>query len=92
VSVASIQETNRLKGNMIIAGQSLTIHSATTRALESATLPATTAQQSTRSYEVQNGDNLYDIARKFGVSIDSIKQLNRLPNDLIRVGQHLLLD
>ncbi len=40
-------------------------------------------------YEVKRGDALVLIARRFGVSVDQIKQANGLTSDLIRAGQTL---
>lgn len=93
VSVASIQETNRLSGSLIFPNQQLTIHSPTSAKLDPADpAPVATAQRESRSYEVQSGDNLFGIARKFGVSVDALKRLNSLSSDRIRVGQKLLID
>jgi membrane-bound lytic murein transglycosylase D len=93
VSVASIQEINRISGSMIYPDQELTIHSATSTKLDpSAPAPAATAQQTLRSYKVQSGDNLFDISRRFGVTLDILKQRNSLSSDMIRIGQTLLID
>ena len=40
-------------------------------------------------YVVQNGDYLAKISKRFNVTIDSIKRLNGLKSDMIRVGQKL---
>jgi len=40
-------------------------------------------------YEVKRGDALFLIGRRFGVSVDQIKQANGLTSDLIRAGQTL---
>lgn len=42
-------------------------------------------------YVVQNGDYLAKISKKFNVTIASIKSLNNLKSDMIRVGQKLKL-
>jgi Soluble lytic murein transglycosylase and related regulatory proteins (some contain LysM/invasin domains) len=42
-------------------------------------------------YIVQKGDTLFSIARKFGVSVDVLKNLNNLESDNIKVGQELLI-
>lgn len=64
------------------------------------TTPATATPTSTPTmvpgqtilYVVQTGDTLYSIARRFGVTVDAIVQLNHLPNPrYIRVGQQLLI-
>ena len=40
-------------------------------------------------YEVQRGDALFLIGKRFGVTVDQIKQANALSGDLIRAGQTL---
>jgi LysM repeat protein/lipoprotein-anchoring transpeptidase ErfK/SrfK len=40
-------------------------------------------------YEVQRGDALFLIGKKFGVTVDQIKQANGLRSDLIRAGETL---
>lgn len=42
-----------------------------------------------KTYRVRNGDNLWLIARKFGVSVNSIKKTNRLRSNMIRPGQKI---
>ena len=43
------------------------------------------------SYRVRSGDVLGKIARKFGVSVNSIKRWNRLKTSRIRLGQRLTI-
>jgi LysM repeat protein/lipoprotein-anchoring transpeptidase ErfK/SrfK len=40
-------------------------------------------------YEVKRGDALFLISKRFGVTVDQIKQANGLSSDLIRAGQTL---
>ncbi len=40
-------------------------------------------------YIVRSGDSLYRIASQHGLSVDELKQLNNLENDMLRVGQRL---
>src|SRR5690554_384379 len=42
-------------------------------------------------YTVQPGDSLIRVARQHGTSVDAIKQVNTLNNNLIRVGQNLMI-
>ncbi|MGB6408345.1 MAG: LysM peptidoglycan-binding domain-containing protein [Planococcus donghaensis] len=44
-----------------------------------------------RNYQVVKGDTLYSISKRTGVSIDSIKRLNHLTSDIIKIGQILTL-
>ena len=41
------------------------------------------------TYHVRKGDNLWEIAKRFGVRVNSIKRTNRLKSDLLRPGQKL---
>ena len=43
------------------------------------------------TYVVKSGDTLYSIARKFNISVDKIKELNNLLNNIISVGQLLIV-
>lgn len=42
-------------------------------------------------YTVQRGDSLYSIAKKFDVSVADIKSANNLQNNLISIGQKLVI-
>ena len=42
-------------------------------------------------YVVKSGDSLYSIAKKFNVNVDNLKSANNLQNNLISVGQKLVI-
>mgnify|MGYP002624279657 CR=1 FL=1 len=42
-------------------------------------------------YTVQRGDSLYSIAKKFNISVDALKTANNLQNNLIKIGQKLVI-
>ncbi|MFN8406152.1 MAG: glucosaminidase domain-containing protein [Sphingobacteriaceae bacterium] len=42
-------------------------------------------------YEVKQGDTLYSIAKRFGLSVEDLKTINSLLNDGIELGQLLLV-
>lgn len=46
-------------------------------------------QQEVLHYTVRTGDTLYGISRRFGITIDHIKEMNNLDSTQIRVGQVL---
>lgn len=79
VSIRDIQNWNNIRGTTIYARQELTLHTA-------ASAP------SPQLYKVQRGDNLAAIARRFGLTVDSLKRLNGLNSDLIFPGQDLQLN
>jgi len=76
VSVSSITSLNNLVGTNLSVGQRLVIPSSSVLG---------------NTYIVQRGDSLYSIARKFGVSVDSIKSKNNLKSNLLSVGQKLII-
>lgn len=78
VSVRSIQQWNNIRGTTIYINQELTIHSGGAQ-------PVTT-------YRVKHGDNLSMIARRFGVSVESIKRKNGLNSNMIFPGQDLSIN
>ena len=45
----------------------------------------------TTTYVVKKGDNLYDLSRKFGVSVEDITELNKLKNNNLGIGYELLI-
>lgn len=47
------------------------------------------SESSITEYMIIQGDTLYGISRKFGVSVDSIRKSNNLQSDHIRIGQQL---
>lgn len=80
VSIASIQQLNKISGNKIIAGQYLKIPKSS----------GVTTQKSTDGYHiVASGETLYSISIKYNTSVQKIKTLNNLSNSKITVGQNL---
>ncbi|MEM4658183.1 MAG: LysM peptidoglycan-binding domain-containing protein [Candidatus Methanosuratincola sp.] len=45
----------------------------------------------TNIYVVQKGDNLYDIAKRFGTTVELIKKANNLSTDKLDIGDSLLI-
>lgn len=44
-----------------------------------------------QTYEVKRGDSLAVIARRFNTTVDTLRDVNRIPGSLIRQGQSLLI-
>jgi LysM repeat protein len=53
--------------------------------------PVNKVPKGTTKYTVQNGDNLWNIAVKFGTTVQQIKNLNNLTNDALRPGMLLII-
>ncbi|MFW5883732.1 MAG: LysM peptidoglycan-binding domain-containing protein [Verrucomicrobiota bacterium] len=91
-SVEEIKAANNLTGNTIQIGQELEIPGAEIESSPRTTEPRSEAQpggMETTTYQVQPGDTLSGLARRFGTSIAAIKDANGMTSDMIRVGQEL---
>ena len=53
-------------------------------------IPTTSITETT--YVVKSEDNLYSIARKFNTTVDILKKLNNLTNNLLSIGQILIIE
>lgn len=83
MTLSEIRRLNRMSSNRIMIGTRLKV---TGKAVSSrAAAPAPVA----KSYKVKRGDNLDVIAKRFGLSVDELKRLNRLKRNTIFVGQTL---
>lgn len=53
--------------------------------------PVTQPSQNSKTYTVKQGDTLYNISKRFGLSVDDLKALNGLPDNGIKIGQQLVV-
>lgn len=100
-SVAAIQAANGLSGENIQIGQSLVIPPKGVSAAQVAKpekkplAPASTGAaapaRSGTEHFVAEGDRLSLLARRYGVSVEAIRQANQLEGDVIRIGQLLVI-
>jgi len=44
-----------------------------------------------RTYQVKQGDTLYNVSKRFGLSVDELKALNTMGEDNIKIGQQLII-
>lgn len=54
--------------------------------------PASSKPTTAQKYIVKNGDTLYGIAKKYGVTITQLKDWNRLKSDGLKPGQQLIIN
>ena len=80
VSVDNLKNINKLTNNTLSIGQTLKI-------------PGSTIVQtpSKLTYTVKSGDTLYNIARIYNTTVDTIKSLNNLTDNTLSIGQTLIL-
>lgn len=79
-TVKDIIDLNNLKNNSLSIGQEIRIPEKYT---EEVTIP------SYINYTVVNGDTLYNIAKKYNISVDEIIKDNNLKNNILTIGQNL---
>jgi len=53
--------------------------------------PAPTTKVGTAIHVVRPGETLFRISRRYGIEVDKLKKLNKLPDDIIEVGQKLIV-
>lgn len=77
-TVMDIMNINNLSTNILTVGQKILIPKVTTE------IP-----NGEMTYIVKSGDNLYAIARQFGVSVSELKAYNDLTSNILSIGQAL---
>ena len=80
-TVTNLKEWNNLKSTNLSIGQKLKVYP-----------PTTSSSEGRITHTVKSGDNLWDISRKYGVSVEQIRKLNGLsPNAVLKIGQKLII-
>ncbi len=75
VTIADLKKWNKLKSSRIAAGKKLRVQASNTK---------------TTYYQVRDGDSLWAISKKLGVSVDDIQKWNDIAED-IRPGDKLVI-
>lgn len=77
LTINEIKTVNNLKDNTLSIGQLLYIPIKETVDIEE------------KIYTVKEGDTLYSIARQYNLTVDELKELNNLNNNVLSIGQKL---
>ncbi len=91
MSVQKLIEINDLKTNVISVGQQLKVIIQKDNAIPigSTCYGEGYVEPTYITYTVKKGDNLYNIAKKYQVTVDEIKKLNNLSSNDLSIGQVL---
>lgn len=96
MTVGQLKVFNRLTGSTIRPGMKLKIRGSeiadtadNKNDRDEKRLMADTDTQGSGTYRVRRGDNLHEIAKRFGVSVQSLKKMNKLRRTDLRIGQVL---
>lgn len=91
VSVKTIKQLNQLSSDQLKIGQLLQLKT-TAQNQQISAKAATETRRKVDSYQVQSGDNLWDLARKFKVDVVALKKLNNLTDkSALKPGQKLII-
>ncbi len=87
VRVSQLRMANRLRGNLISAGQ--TLHIPTTAKVASAASKNNVVAVNEFTHRVNRGDTLWTIANRYGTSVQQLRRVNSKASDSLQVGQVL---
>jgi membrane-bound lytic murein transglycosylase D len=91
VRVSDLRDWNGIRGNLIREGQTLIVYSRTATKSKSTSKSTVTASDGKGKYHVvEAGDTLWDIAKKNGISVGKLRQLNNINNHYhLKIGSKL---
>ena len=75
LSIEDLKKINNLTTNTLSIGQKIKISSS--------------ENKTEAIYQVIKGDSLYSIAKKFGTTVDNLKDINKLTSNILSIGQVL---
>lgn len=87
VRLRDLMRWNNLENTLIRPGQKLVLWKLQPRR----SVPAISTGKGRKTYTVQPGDTLWDLARRFEVSVNELKTWNGLDKALIKPGQQLAI-
>ena len=80
MTVSELKELNKLTSNTLKIGQILKIAKNDEKAPDEYLI-----------YKVKNSDNLWDLAKKYNTTIDTLKSINNLKSDKLTINQQLFI-
>lgn len=90
VRVDDLRDWNGINGNLIREGQSLIVYSRTAAAPATTSTATVSESSGGRYHVVQAGDTLWDIAKRNGITVDKLKELNNISNHYtLKIGTKL---
>lgn len=91
-SVSALQSANNLSSTVIYVGQTLEIPNGKSESGSKKSSSASSSSSSAKTtYTVKSGDSLWLIAKDYKTTVQEIKTLNGLSNDMIYPGQKLVI-
>ena len=81
ISVDELKSYNNLTSNLLNIGQVLKIPNMNNNSDD--------VENDASTYIVKSGDSLWNIAKRYGVSVDELKSYNNLTSNLLSIGQVL---
>ena len=83
-TVSELKNYNNLTSDVLTIGQQIKIP-------KGSTVTPPNDQVDTIIYIVKSGDSLWSIANRYNVTVDALKQANGLSNNLLTIGQQLVI-
>ena len=91
-SVSALQSANNLSSTVIYVGQTLEIPNGKSESGSKKSSSTSSSKSSAKTtYTVKSGDSLWLIAKDYKTTVQEIKTLNGLSNDMIYPGQKLVI-
>jgi membrane-bound lytic murein transglycosylase D len=89
--ISELRYWNGIRGNLIRIGQKLVVYSqVASKPSSSSKTTVAAADGKARYHTIQSGDTLWDIAKKNGLSVDKLKELNNISNHYrLKIGSKL---
>lgn len=89
--VSDLRDWNGIRGNLIRVGQKLVVYSqVAAKPSNTSTSTVSASDGNARYHTVRAGDTLWDIAKKNGMSVEKLKELNNISNHYqLKIGSKL---